>query len=1613
MKLILSKLYLLIILSFFLYSANVGDSILNKASISYTISGIEKNQTTNEVNNTIVATPATIEFLAYAPKGEEEIILQPTFYKKENNATAFIPLEMLDIIENQRNIRPPITIKAQPTSTYLENDLIIIKVKDIDRNINIDALDKISVKVTDPATNDIEELILTETTPNSGVFIGYIQATANASLKQDGVLTVASNSHITAIYKDNGQEKEVVAKARVAKLQFRLYVHKTQSKDSASLGEFVKYTIIVENISDIDYSDVLVEDTMSDGLEYQKGSFKVDSKEAKPDLSNNNMQLDYFIKELKAHQRVTLSYVALITPGIINNEVINKAYAMNEYAGVSNIAKTTLKIKEELYNSNGFIVGYVYDKNCTQKEGNNSKKCGVEGVRLYLEDGRYVITDKHGKYHFTHIKMGTHVLALDKESIRDRYKVVMCKDSVDFAKSPSSQFVDIYKASIKRANFCVEKLPQKVAKIELAMKAKKISANEIELNVTIDKNTHLENMDFVLSLSEGLEYIKESNSLKKEPIKDKGFLVFNLKPSDNNFSMGLRVKKGVKVSQEILGMLIFDSKVALDQKSKIAEIEIDINRKKPILTKPIDRVVTLIAGAKVDSKEDLYWVKPTKSQQMPKYTKEEVDALGDKSKIVWPPKGWVPSIPSTRVAVLFPKGHRVELKLNGKKVDSVHYEGMFRGKKSKMRVMHYKGIDLYEGKNVFVALIKKGKKVIKRLKRVVYVENHAPTEVKFLPKYSYLIADGKNPPVIAVKLIGASKHPLRGGLTGSFSSDKAHPPLEIVNDKGAYKVEENGIAYIKLKPTTKNGDVHIKIPLANGKQKELVVNLKPYMRKWILVGFAEGTVGYKIINGNKESLSKRGIKKGIYTDGEIAFFAKGQIKGKWLLTLAYDSRRKKDDRAFFDRIDPNKYYTIYQDKSTQGNDAPSRSKLYVKIENDKFFAMYGDFNPSFTKTKLASYSRDFTGFNSQYKNKNFTLKSFLAKSEELFFRDEFKGDGTRGYYYLKNNHILEGSEKVIIEVKDKNNNLHILSTKELQRDKDYEIDYEKGIIYFKDPIFSYDEKFNPIYVVVKYEVDANLKDSYSYGLRAEYKDDNESYTLGATFINEDRGDDRYRVYAVDSTVTISSNLSLKVELAQSSNTINGKNIKANASLAELNYKDDNLSATLFYRKQDDAFGLGQLSDSLSATRKIGLEVNKKVSNKLSFQGSIYHNRTYLEDNKEDSLVALSQIEYKAKEYKSSFGYKYTKTAGEDAEHDIVLTLQRDFWDNNLSTSFYYEQSLTSSDSKISGVLNYKYDTNTTIGFSLTRALEDGDISWSSALNISRQLDKNTLVEYSRHSSDSKIYDSFAISKDIIVNDKLKVALGFEKGLSSEKEDDYSSYSISTKYEDKNWSVELGADYKDAKDRKKINLTAGAYIKKSDEVALASRIDYHKEWGREEIKKDIDAKIGFVYRPLEENFIFLSRLDYIKEFTKEALGSKTITQKLISNSHLNWQIRDNWELSLHYGIKYVQDTIDKRKYSSVSDVFGIVNEFDINKKWSVGLQAALTHSYKAKSFDYSLGVFAKRVLFKNNNIIVGYNLTGFDDSDFNNKNFYHQGMYLKFRVKFNTSTLKGLAKEGLR
>ena len=334
----------------------------------------------------------------------------------------------------------------------------------------------------------------------------------------------------------------------------------------------------------------------------------------------------------------------------------------------------------------------------------------------------------------------------------------------------------------------------------------------------------------------------------------------------------------------------------------------------------------------------------------------------------------------TKVAIQHLPDQTVELTVNGKPVDPLAYDGLETNGAGTVSVTRWRGVDLVDGDNLMVArvLAKDGSEAW-RAERTVHFGG-GPVRAEVDKAASRLIADGRTAPVIALRMFDKYGKPARPGTFAAFTVDSPYRSMwevDSLNDnqilsngsrEPQVEVREGGLALIELEPTTTTGNAIVRIRYNERQNDEYKVWLAPAARDWILVGIAEGTAAYKTISGNMETAAAADREEGFEQDGRVAFFAKGRIKGDFLLTMAYDSARKKEEArdSLKGTIEPDRYYLLYGDGTEQRFEAASQSKMYLKIERRQFVALFGDFDTGFTVTELTRYNRSLSGLRSDF-----------------------------------------------------------------------------------------------------------------------------------------------------------------------------------------------------------------------------------------------------------------------------------------------------------------------------------------------------------------------------------------------------------------------------------------------------------------------------------------------------------------------------------------------------------------------------------------------------------------------------------------------------------------------
>ena len=562
-----------------------GDRLVNTVSVTSTPNPVF---TASASVTVIIPTPATIEFLQYAPgvPTAQLVPVAPGAYRNGGTPTSpFVALPPPQPVGFPAPVDLNQPVPLVPATQIHQGEPLFIRVTDLDQNMDRALRETIQVTITNPVTGDTEVIRLTETGPDTGVFVGYLPTTHAASAPFSGALQVSQGNRLTARYVDPDDATDTVASAimvdpygivfdsstglpvsgatiklvntvtgqpatvfgddgvstfpasitsgvsatdssgasyvfpagsyrfpfvgpgsyrydivppagysapsTVASSAIQslpgapfvlvngsrgeifiinpgpalridipldpagttIWVQKVANKELVAIGEFVPYELTVTNTSTLAaVSDVRLTDVLPVGFRLSKGSVQVDGvPSVDPAVSADGRTLTFPVGNLPAKTSRTVRYVAEVTAGSSIGQATNQASATAAGGMASNLARATVKVRDDLLRTRSILMGRVTVGACPLD--GDDPATGKEGVRIYLEDGTFVVSDKQGLFHFEGVRPGLHVVQLDLDSLPDGYEAFACSGNSRFAGRAFSQFVETQGGTLWRTDF--------------------------------------------------------------------------------------------------------------------------------------------------------------------------------------------------------------------------------------------------------------------------------------------------------------------------------------------------------------------------------------------------------------------------------------------------------------------------------------------------------------------------------------------------------------------------------------------------------------------------------------------------------------------------------------------------------------------------------------------------------------------------------------------------------------------------------------------------------------------------------------------------------------------------------------------------------------------------------------------------------------------------------------------------------------------------------------------------------------------------------------------------------------------------------------------------------
>ena len=245
-----------------------------------------------------------------------------------------------------------------------------------------------------------------------------------------------------------------------------LFIEKTASRNTVDLGEFVDYSIKIKNSSGQLLGQMQVEDHLPAGFAYvpnsarlNAGTVRLDGSKVPEPEGGVGPKLIFNVGSVHDSVVLVLSYRVRVGPGALQGDGINRAQAFSARVAtgintkISNIATATVQVLPGVFSDRGFIVGKVF-ADCNRDRIQNGEERGVPDVRLYMEDGTFVITDAEGKFSLYNIRPQTHVLKVDATTLPEGAKLAVL--DARNAGDAGSRFVDMKNGQLLKVNFAVD-----------------------------------------------------------------------------------------------------------------------------------------------------------------------------------------------------------------------------------------------------------------------------------------------------------------------------------------------------------------------------------------------------------------------------------------------------------------------------------------------------------------------------------------------------------------------------------------------------------------------------------------------------------------------------------------------------------------------------------------------------------------------------------------------------------------------------------------------------------------------------------------------------------------------------------------------------------------------------------------------------------------------------------------------------------------------------------------------------------------------------------------------------------------------------------------------------
>jgi uncharacterized repeat protein (TIGR01451 family) len=845
-------------------------------------------------------------------------------------------------------------------------------------------------------------------------------------------------------------------------------------------------------------------------------------------------------------------------------------------------------------------------------------------------------------------------------------------------------------------------------------------------------------------------------------------------------------------------------------------------------------------------------------------------------------------------------------------------------------------------------------------------------------------------------------------------------------ESGAQILLRDGKASVLISAPDKVGEGRLTASVG-GVTSQTTLNYTTPFEKGIIIGVAEGLVGWKQSRSAPVGVTPTSdFDGGLYSQGRAAIFARGTVGDGYLLTTSYDSDRKFDDRVY-SYLTPESSYPIYGDASSVAYEAPSASMLFARVEKDRSHAQYGDFSTNLLKTELAAYNRSFTGLSTAGQTENIDWNLFGASTGQSIQVDEIPGEGVSGHYYLsaaaRGVSLVEGSERIVIQTRDRLHPETILREEVMYRFIDYEIDYRAGTLLFKRPVASIGSGESSVIIVATYETAQSMEHHTVAGGRVALHSDDQ-WEIGASLVGEERSDSDYWLTGLDAQTEISSSLLLSTEIARSVQDEQGWAWKVGAQSRGA----ERFDYDVYYRASDKSFYNPNSTAALPGLSKLRGRFSWSPTGSATVLGEGFHTRDAVNDESRSSTTLGGSYRVHQLTGNASMEVTTADRAGTSTQGAILTTGAEWAAARTLTLNAERQQNFLDEDPVYSQTLNRlqaRWSPLKKVDFVAEHAFGDHGLMDSSytLVGFQSRMSDNTTA-YANYKLDNGINGQsneaiVGLRNQLRLHSYVTASTSFERKmiLRGSSGGEFYSYSVGAEYLPPEFlKASARFEKRDGNTLDKIVATTAGDFVIAQNLSLLTDYTYLDEQNIADTSRSIlrshEFRSGLAWRAHSNDFAnVLAKYEYKNQFNSVVKPTSRRTVHIGSVEGII-EPRAQLEWYLRYAFKVASLSSEGLSTWTLTDLWMTSVRLEWNAQWDVLGEYRVISQHTVNDANHGFAAEVGRVLNRSARVAFGYNFTGYHDSDFAGTSYWAQGPYLKIQMKFTEAGVAGIL-HGLR